>query len=181
MSVARRSVRRWLSRFLRRESGNGTIEFVIVVPVFLFLFLQTFELGMILTRQVMLDRGVDLAVRQVRIGAVPQVTHDTLRRMICAGAAVIPDCLNDLKVEMRPVNPRAWRPLDPRPDCIDRNDPARPARTFTPGQSNQLMLLRACALFEPFFPATGIGFRLVGPEGRSFGLTSSSAFVVEPA
>ena len=55
--------RRLLRRFLRAEDGSGTLEFAVLAPVFLGLFLSTFELGMLLARQMMLDRGIDLAVR----------------------------------------------------------------------------------------------------------------------
>lgn len=173
-------VLRFLRRFRRSEQGTGTIEFAIMVPVMLGLCLSSIELGMLLSRQVMLDRGLDLAVRAVRIGAMTEVTHDTLKDAICEGAVIIPDCQNQLKLEMRPVNPRAWSALPAQADCIDREDNALPVREFVPGQENELMILRACSLFDPFFPTTGLGAAIPKQSQGAYALLSTTSYVVEP-
>ncbi|NCO86154.1 MAG: pilus assembly protein [Rhodobacterales bacterium] len=169
-----------LRRFHADEGGNGTIEFVIIVPVFIVIFLSTFELGMLMTRHVMLDRGLDMAVRAVRLGAIDPLTHETFKDAICDGAAIIPDCANQLKLEMRPLNPRNWGIIPDSLDCVDRDDPSIAARTFVTGVSNQLMILRACALFNPYFPTTGLGASLPRQSGGAYALVSVSSFVIEP-
>jgi Flp pilus assembly protein TadG len=169
-----------LRRFLRCEEGSATIEFVIVFPAFFTFFLSTFELGMLETRHVMMDRGLDLAVRQIRLGMLEPVTHDGFKQAVCDAAKIIPDCMNQIKLEMRTVDPRAWVTIPPAADCVDRNDTSIAAREFTPGVSNQLMLIRACALFDPYFPTTGLGASLPRMSGGAYGLISSSSFVIEP-
>lgn len=171
---------RFLRRFRRSERGSATIEFAIMTPVMLGLCMSTVELGMLLTRQVMLDRGVDMAVREVRVGALDPVTQETLRTAICANAIVIPDCINVLKLEMRQVNPRAWAPLPAGADCINRNDPAIPVRAFFVGGRNELMILRACAIFEPIMPTTGLGAAIPQTTRGHYALTSTTSYVVEP-
>lgn len=173
-------VGRHLRAFRRSEDGSGTIEFAMWTPFMLLLCMTSIELGMLLTRQVMLDRGVDLAVRAVRVGTMANVTHANLRAAICDGAVIIPDCINQLKLEMRPMNPRAWTALDPNADCIDRDDSSIPLRNFTPGGENQLMVLRACALFDPFFPTTGLGSSIPKTSGGAYALLSTTSYVVEP-
>jgi hypothetical protein len=172
---------RALRRLRRAEDGSSTIEFVLVLPILLSFFFSTFELGMMLTRQVMLDRGMDMAMRQVRLGLVPEVNQDNLRAMICDAALIIPDCRARVKIEMLPVDPRNWRTLRADADCVSRNNPANALRDFQPGQPNELMVVRACAVLKPYFPGSGIGFALVGQSGNAFGLTSTSAFVIEPS
>jgi len=167
--------------FRRDESGSGTIEFVLILPAFIAIFLSTFELGMLMTRHVMLDRGLDMAVRQVRLGLITPLNHDTFKAEICQNASIIPDCINQLKLEMQPIDPRAWTIIPAAVDCADRDDPAIPARSFVAGASNQLMILRACALFDPYFPTTGIGASLPRMSGGSYGLISVSTFVIEPS
>jgi hypothetical protein len=170
-------------RFARSEDGSATIEFVLLFPLFVALFLATFEMGMLMTRQMMLDRGVDLAVRDVRLGRLDPVTHDTLKRRICANAPLIRDCMNQLRVEMRPADPRNWdAPGVSRDgaDCINRAEKAEPLRAFLPGQPNELMLIRACALINPYFPSSAIGRRVAGEKGY-FELVSATAFVIEPS
>jgi hypothetical protein len=170
----------FLRRFAKAEDGNGTVEFVIMLPFFFGLFMSTYELGMAMTRQVMLYRGLDLAVRQVRLGLMDPVDHDTLKAEICDGAAIIPDCLNQVKLEMRQVDPRNWAAIPTDADCVDREDNSAPLVSFTPGVMNQLMFLRACALFDPIFPTSGLGAAIPRESGDAYGLVAISSFVIEP-
>lgn len=169
-----------LRRFHRTEDGSATIEFVIIFPAFFTFFLSTFELGMLETRHVMLDRGLDMAVRQVRLGMLNPVTHENFKQEICDNAAIIPDCMNQMKLEMIAVDPRAWVSIPAAADCVDREDDSIALREFTPGASNQLMFLRACALFDPYFPTTGLGASLPRVSAGAYGLISMSSFVIEP-
>ena len=162
------------------QEGSATIEFVIIFPAFFTFFLSTFELGMLEVRHVMMDRGLDLAVRQIRLGLLEPVTHEGFKQAVCDGAAIIPDCMNQIKLEMRRIDPFAWTAIPAAADCVDRNDANVAVREFTPGQSNQLMLIRACALFDPYFPTTGLGASLPRVSGGAYGLISAASYVVEP-
>jgi hypothetical protein len=170
----------FLRRFAKSEDGSGTIEFAIFLPFMMMLFMTTFELGMTMTRQVMLDRGTDMAVRMVRLGRITPVTHDALKASICNMAAIIPNCMQELKLEMQPIDPRAYTMLPVDTDCIDRGDPAAPVRTFVPGNINQLMILRVCALFDPYIPTSALGAAIPKESGGAYALVSTSAFVIEP-
>ena len=57
-----------LARFWRGQAGNATVEFVIVFPVFLTLFLFSLELAIITLRHTMLERGLDIA--WIRVGGL---------------------------------------------------------------------------------------------------------------
>lgn len=169
-----------LRRFHRGEEGSATIEFVIIFPVFFTFFLSTFELGMLEIRHVMMDRGLDVAVRQIRLGELEPVTQAGFKQAVCDAAAIIPDCMNQIKLEMRRIDPNAWIAIPASADCVDRNDPNVAVREFTPGMSNWLMLIRACALFDPYFPTTGLGASLPRVSGGAYGLISTSSYVIEP-
>lgn len=173
-------IARFLRRFRRSDEGNGTIEFVIWVPFMFMIFMSTFELGMLFTRQVMLDRGVDMTVRLIRLGAVPNINQTVIRQMVCDRALLIPDCMNQIRVEMRPIAPRNWGIIPNGADCVNRNDPSLPLRQFTPGIQNELMVIRVCALFDPYIPTTGLGAALPRQSGGAYALVSTAAFVVEP-
>lgn len=171
----------FLRGFRRDESASATVEFALMLPLMMFLFFSTIELGIFLTRKVMLERGIDLAVRQVRIGAMDPVTHDSLVDAICTGAGIIPDCRNQLKLEMIRRDLRNWRGFDENADCIDRaDDEPQPPRNFQPGMQNELILLRACALFEPFFPTTGLGADLPRQSEGAYAIVAMTSYVVEP-
>ena len=147
---------------------------------FMILFVSAFESGILMTRHVMLERGLDMAVRAVRLGTLTPVTHVQLKKMICNGAGIIPDCMNTLKLEMRTTDLRAWVDIPRAADCIDVNNPVTAPTTYQNGQSDDLMVVRVCALFRPMFPATGLGFYLPRNSGDYYALVSTSAFVMEP-
>ena len=173
------------SRFWKCEEGTASLEFVLVFPVFFGFFLATYESGMISARHVMLERGVDIAVRDVRIGRISNPTRDILRARICEVARIIPDCENQLEIETFRRDPRSWVDINPTVQCIDRGKVARPVYNFTNGGNNQLIIIRACARIDPMLPTTGIGRAISdnnanSAAGGSYALVSTAAFVVEP-
>ncbi len=177
-------IRNTLRRFRRSEDGSATIQVVMMLPVFLTFFLSSFELGMLLTRQMMLDRAMDLTVREVRLGHVTTVTeeamHSALKTMICDTIGIMPDCSRLLRLEMLRIDPRNWNTPSTRAPCIDTKAENEPVIELTIGGSNEMMLLRACALFDPYFPTTGLASKLERESGDLYALLSSSAYVVEP-
>jgi hypothetical protein len=175
---------RRLARLAGREDGSATIEFVILFPIFMVLFVSSFELGTIMLRQTMLDRSIDMTVRQIRIGAVGDVDHDTIKEMICDRTIFLTNCDTELKLEMQLVDPRGWVTMDQDIDCIDQEDYGIPPRRFDAGADNQMMILRACHLFQPFVSSFGLGEvlgeMLPRESGDSYRLVATASFVVEP-
>lgn len=170
-----------LSRALRREDGNATIEFVILFPVFISVFGSAFEAGLLTTRQVMLERATEIAVREVRLGSDAVETSDDLKRYICNLAGVIPDCMDALLIELSPVSTETWNMRTGATACIDRDEDIVPVVEYTQGGSNELMLVRACAVVTPFSPMTGLGLKLPKVNASDYGLIATSAFVNEPS
>lgn len=167
-------------RLLTNESGTASVEFVIVFPFFLGVLLSSFELSLITMRETMLERALDLTVREIRLetGTAPQ--HDEIKARICARAPVIPDCEDNLRLEMLRVDPRLWTDPEATFDCTDRSQDVQPVRSFQNGMDNDLMLLRACAKFSPTFPGAGLGKSLNTDDAGMAAMTASSAFVQEP-
>lgn len=181
------AMRSFFKRFRSSQEGVVTVEFVLIVPIFLMFFLMTYESGMASLRNVMLERGVDIAVRDVRIGRMANPTRETLRARICEEAKIIPDCTNQMELEMILRDPRNWVDVDPAARCIDRSVTVQPAVIFNNGGNNELLFLRACARFDPVLPSGS--FALIGNAIRanstaaaagSYALVATTAFVVEP-
>lgn len=170
----------FLGRFFRNSDGTATVEFVLVFPAFMILFVSAFEAGLMMTRHAMLERALDMTVRAVQLNTATAPTHDQLKRMICNGAGILPDCMDNLRLEMVSIDPRDWQDFEREADCQDADQPYRPVRNFQNGQQNQLMLLRACSLFDPIFPSTGLGKQLSSGAQSQYALVSLSAFVMEP-
>ena len=177
-------IRNSLGRFRAEEDGVTTISFVLVFPIFMFFFFMTFESGMANLRQVMLERGVDLAVREVRIGTLSEPTVDDLRERICDIAGVIPRCESQLRIEMLRRDVRNWVPVRSSVQCVNRDQDDQDAETFDEYGNNELMYLRVCARIDPVLPTTGIGRRISNSDdaaaGGAFALVSAAAFVIEP-
>ena len=162
------------------ESGTATIPFVIFVPFFMTLMMASLELGVLMTRWVMLERALDLTVRDLRLGHLPDITHNEFRDKVCERSALLPDCKNVLLIELRPIDTNTWEPLANGPICVDRSQSIQPVTTFNQGGGDQLMLIRACAKFDPIFPTTGLGKQLKKDGAGQFALIAMSAFVQEP-
>ncbi|WP_165351906.1 TadE/TadG family type IV pilus assembly protein [Salipiger sp. IMCC34102] len=173
-------LRRALRRLSRDESGNSTLEFVIVVPVFFMFFFASIESGMHSIRQVMLDRAMDLTIRDVRVGILRNPDHATLSERLCDYALIIPSCANDVRLEMTVADPRAWTAQPTRIVCRDREEDNPPEITLANGRNNELMVLRACVLFDPIIPGAGLGREIPKVSGGSYALTSTMAYVLEP-
>lgn len=175
----------WFNRWRHDDRGVVTVEFALVFPVLFTLFLMAFEGGMISMRHFALERAVDLAVRDLRIGTVQNPTRAQLRGLICQNASLIPDCENQLELELLRRDLRNWAAVPAQVACVDRGDPGTPVVSFVTGSNNDLMVLRACARFDPYLPTSGLGRAIVAANsdtaaGGSYALVSTSAFVVEP-
>jgi len=165
---------------LRRDEGTATIEFVILFPVFIVIMVSGIEAGMLMTRQMMLERGLDITMRQLRLGAIANPTHDEVRKLICRNARIIPDCERVVQLELREVDTATFAVPLAGNQCIDRTAKIDPVIDFNPGARNELMMVRACAVFDPMFPATGLGADLPKDASGGYRLIATSAFVNEP-
>jgi len=182
---------RGLVRFHHDEGGSGTVEFMLFVPFIFAFFLSSFEMGMLMVRQTMLDRGVDLTVRLIRlnqmvdVNGVSVVNRVNLRRSICFfSSGLIPDCDDNLRVEMIRMDPHNWAAGAARATaggaCVDLDDPARIDGVFDAVAQNELIILRVCGLVEPLSLTDGLGAGMWRRSQDKYALFSMSAFVVEP-
>lgn len=177
-----------LSRFLRRlaarlraEGGAVTADFVFAFPPIVLMLLASIEAGMVMTRAVMLERAVDMSVRDLRLGLVANPTHDRIKADICARMRLmLSNCNSVLLLELRPVSTATWNVFTNAPTCVDRTATVQPLTTFVPGESNEMMLVRACIIFDPYFPTTAFAAGMNLDASGGYQLVAMSAFVNEP-
>lgn len=188
---ARRSVLRRLSctrRAARDQRGAATVEFVIIFPVLLMIFIAMFESGWLMTKYMMLDRGVSMAVREIRLGLMANPDADKLRTSICDFAAIITDCEQTLLLELRTLDDPGLDAAFPhsQPICTDTVDPSlSPTDQFSAGGAQSIMIVRACVLIQPVVPGLVNGFSLgwwlpKDASGRFHQMVSFGAFMNEP-
>lgn len=180
---ARPARRRWW-QFIRREDGGATIDFILIFPAMFVVFVSTVDVGLLMVRQVMLDRGVDITVRALRLGQLEpngpdDSIHELLKRNVCSIAGLLPKCMDNILIELQPIDTATWTPLAATPTCIDADADVQPVTNPNFGQQNEMMLVRVCAMLKPMFTTSSIGMQLTR-DGDYFGIVSTSAFVNEP-
>lgn len=178
-------IRASLSRLPRKlcaDAGSATVEFVIGVPLILSLLFSSIDFGVVMLRQVFLDRAVDIAVRQVRLGAVPASGFDAFRAQICANTFLINDCEDSIAVELRPIDTTTWAGLESPAQCVNRAEDIAPTLEFTPSPGTQnLMLVRVCVAADPFITMTGLIMGLGQDASGDYLIVAKGAFANEPA
>lgn len=174
------NLRARLRHWIKDEQGAVIADFAIMFPVFLMFMLSSVEMGLMTFRQTMLERGLDMTVRDLRLGFIEDPTHAKVKDEICRYAGFLPDCGNSLRLEMQPVDPRAYTTLPSGADCVDKSEEIEPVRSFVHGGANQLMILRACIKIAPVFPTVGLGNQVAKDGNGDVAMFSTSAFVNEP-
>jgi hypothetical protein len=174
-------------RAARSESGNASVEFVFLFPLFLTLLISAIESGLMTMRYVWLDRALDITVRDLRLGIMPiddpdaQDNHDAVKTAICnRGELLLPDCMNTMHLELIQVDTTTWNVPDPNAACVDRTGVVNPPLTFQGRAQNEMMIIRACYIVDPLVPDIGLGARFQKDASGGVALIVSSAFVNEP-
>lgn len=165
----------------RRDDGASTMEFVITFPVIMILFIAVFETSMIMTRQVMLERTLDQAVRILRLADGLTVDAADIREAICDNTDLLPDCMTLLTIDLRPVDRATYDVPGNQEMCIERADAsATLSNQFTSGDDNELMLVRACFIVDRIVPFSGFGLNLTRDDSGGLHMMAASLFVNEP-
>lgn len=165
--------------FAAREDGTATAEFVIAVPVIVTIFLASIESGLYMTRWVMMDQALDHVMRDIRLGAMPGVTHAELRDAICERAAILRDCDQNLLIEMQSINTANWTMPGTPVTCINRAEDIEPVLGPL-GGANEPMLVRLCVVQDPIFPTTGLGLRMKMDGQDGYAMIAMSVYANEP-
>ena len=177
-----RPMMKFMRRFRKEEKGAALlIEFCIFVPLLFGAFLMAVELGIYSMRQMYLDRGLDIAVRHIRLNTAANHTHDQIKDIICANAGWLENCDTTLRLEMVQMTPRTFAGFNQSADCVDTSLPIEPVRGFQLGTENDLMLLRACIKFDPVYPTSGLGASFQTDGAGQANMISVAAFVQEPS
>lgn len=190
MTAPMRTLLRPITRFLRDDRATASLEFVIMFPVIITLFIAAFETGIILSRQVLLERSVDEAARLLRLsrqivdpatGARRTPNANDIKQAICDNTDAIPDCENVLVVELTVIDRNTYAMPAAGMPCVNRDDPAtQPALIFDQGTGNQLVLLRSCAVIDLMLPFSGFGVNLARDDTGGLHMVAASIFVNEP-
>lgn len=166
---------------LRREDGTASMEFVIMVPIILTIFMSSFECGLLMTREILLEESVDMTMRELRLGHYPLITNVLLKKEICKRTLIFPDCETNIQIEFDQVNTTTWTMPTNAVTCVNNSTPVEPVTTPVTGQQNDMMLVRVCVSLPAMFPGMGMALNMGTDKLGNYRLEATSAFVVEPS
>lgn len=170
-----------LLRRLRREDGAVTIPTIFWLPLFFMIMLAGVEMMVTNLRQILLERAVDVTTRELRLGTMVNLTHDELKRKICSAIRYVPDCTENLAVEIFPVDTTTWQFSNTSGTmCTDSTSSETLTPTLNYGSSNQLMVVRACLKLKSMSDMDPLGAALVKDAGGRYALVAMTAYVNEP-
>ena len=162
------------------ESGAATVEFIFVFPFFVGIFVSAFEVAMMNTRAVMLERAMDLTVRDIRLSSGAPLQYSDILDDICDQTTLIPDCKASVRIELTAIDKTDFAGIASTADCVRRDLPIQPVVRFENGADDELMLIRVCAIVDPFFPTLGVGRSMPKDASGGYQIVAASAFVNEP-
>jgi Flp pilus assembly protein TadG len=165
--------------FWRDGAGAAAVEFALVIPLLLMIVGSTLEAGWIMMQTIMLDRGLDQTVRELRVGSFSNPTQETMRQRVCDRAMILADCRTQLALELFPITGSSGYPTDGQ-RCVNRNSTVAPVLRFTAGGRTQTMFVRACYVVSPLTPGLGLGMALPKDTTGAIRIIAKSGFVNEP-
>jgi len=170
----------FLKRFAEDEEASATVEFVILAPTVMWIVFSVIEAGWMMTQQSMLNRGLSLAMRDLRLGRVSAPTSTSVKQDICDYAGILRDCMDTITLELIPF--QSFVPGQ-NAVCVDRSSVIEPTVTYNPGShlNQDIVVARVCFVVDPLIPGAGLGAALPKDPTGAFHLVSYSAFVNEPA
>ncbi|SOC02220.1 TadE/TadG family type IV pilus assembly protein [Rhodobacter maris] len=170
-----------LLRRFRAEDGAVTLPALLWLPFFVMLMAASVELEMLTVKQTLLDRGVDLTTRILRLGIDDLPDHDTLKRSVCENMGFIGNCMDRLAIEVFPVDTDTWTSTGASDVlCTDSTSAAELSPQLQAGDSNQMMILRACLKIDTMMEINPLAAALTRDAGGQVALVSMTAFVNEP-
>ncbi|RVT84544.1 hypothetical protein DXV76_12770 [Rhodobacteraceae bacterium CCMM004] len=173
---------RAIDTFLRRDTqGTTSVEAALALPPLIFLFMTGAEMGIIQMQQVMMERGMDIVVRDLRLGDQDLRDPIKMKQAVCDEILLAPGCVDDLMLEMGPVDVPQFGYTEGSMACVDRTGQSNPVISYLAGSDNEMMLMRFCLLYDPVLPSFGLGAVLPKEPGGGYALTASTFFVNEPS
>ncbi len=176
------SLRHAITRFAKDESATATMEFVIMFPLMLIVFIAAFESAMILTRQIILERTLDMSVRVLRLAQGVITDADEVRDSMCANTILLPNCQDLLTIDLQLVDRTTYDMPSNNEVCAGRNNNIviAPDNTFDIGGSNEFLIIRTCLIVDRILPFSGFGLNLTRDESGGLHMMAATIFLNEP-
>ncbi|MEM9355952.1 MAG: TadE/TadG family type IV pilus assembly protein [Pseudomonadota bacterium] len=137
-----RLARRGFSHFARERCGAALIEFSLIAFLLLFVIFSTIEIGLVYWATEQIENGSNSAARLVRTGQVQtqSLNQAQLKTEICARAHILPNCLANLRLDVRSA--ASYAAIVP-PDALDSDGELKEDNefSFSPGAPQDVALV----------------------------------------
>jgi Flp pilus assembly protein TadG len=177
-------IRTKLAALWKDERGSAAVEFVTLFPLVFAMFFVSFESGYMVLRSAMLERSLDMTVRDLRLGNMKNPTVEYLQQRLCSRTDMFEDCERSLTIELTRVNASFNNLPDATAVCQRRSveiQAGMQSNTVSTGQENELMVVRACLVVDSLFAYSFMGVDIaMADENGTYALLATSAFVNEP-
>lgn len=176
--------------FSKDDRGVVTMEFVVLFPFVLSIIFWICEMGFMTARYSMLQRAVDLTVRDLRLQAITagmnsEEAHDELKDRICENSYALANCRETLRLELTAHTTGGGLPTS-NASCVDRTEDVQPDTviiTGTRAEANidEIVYMRACAVVDPIYPADSFfALPLAYDSSGGYRLVVDTVYINEP-
>ncbi len=171
-----------LRAFRDDESATATLELVIVFPLLMIVFMASFETAMILTRQIVLERVLDMSTRVLRLTQGVNTNAEEIRQTMCQNTTVLPNCLELLSIDLIRIDRTTYAMPPDNQICANRgaDEIVAPENEFEIGMDNDFMLIRTCLIVDTVLPMSGFGLNLARDDSGAMHMLATTIFVNEP-
>ncbi|MBY4893242.1 pilus assembly protein [Rhodobacteraceae bacterium N5(2021)] len=171
-----------VKEFWEDQSATATLEFVIVFPLLMIVFIAAFETALILTRQIMLERTLDMSTRVLRLAQGVITDADTVRDTMCANTNLLPNCDTLLTIDLQIIDRDVYDMPSNDQVCAGRGEDIviAPDNEFQVGADNDFLLIRTCLIVDRILPFSGFGLNLTRDDSGGMHMMASTIFVNEP-
>lgn len=176
-----------LTDYVKDTDAAASLEFVIIAPVLFFMVFSIFEAGWLMTKQTMLSRGLNMAIRDLRLGKItgsnPTEIHNNIKAKICEKSMIFRNCDQLLHLEVREIDLTTGIPWT-SPTCVDRSTEDLAPLVVSTGTHDgdpSTMFVRACVIVDPMIPGSGLGVHLTKDSTGGYSMVAFSAFKNEPS
>jgi Flp pilus assembly protein TadG len=164
--------------FARAEEGATAVEFGLVALPFFALLFAIIESALLFLAGQNLESAVDNAARLIRTGQAQEseINRTTFVATVCAEAIVLPDCTNNLHVDVRTYTSFGTMTTGEPIDSEGNTDYS--TFTFDTGHGGSLVLVRAYYEWPTFSRLLGLNLSNLN-NGKHL-LAAVAAFKNEP-
>lgn len=162
--------------FRRAEGGSVAVEFALLAIPFFTLIFAILETAIVYFASASLEGSLNDAARRIRTGELQTAGSGAavMKAAICADAALLSNCANDLKLDVRSFS--SWASVTV-PAPLDANGNLVLTQQFQPGNASDIVIVRAFFQWKILSP---ISYGLNNMSGNNRLLGATVAFRNEP-